>query len=94
MAKFITRVELYDAKGEDYKMLDEVMERGGFSKNITGSNGIIYQLPPAEYWIEGKLLLTNVLIVVQHAANTVKKKYGVFASEVVAATWEGLVAVN
>lgn len=94
MAKFITRVELYDAKKEDYEILTEVMERTGFSTKITGSNGIVYQLPVAEYWIEGKLLLTNVLIIVQNAAKSVKKEYGVIASEIVGATWEELLAVK
>ena len=94
MAKFITRVELYDAKKEDYEMLNEVMERAGFSTKITSSNGIVYQLPAAEYLIEGKLLLTNVLIIVRNAAKEVKKEYGVIASEITVATWEGLVAVK
>ena len=94
MAKFITRVELYDAKKEDYDILNKVMERTGFLTKITSSNGIVYQLPAAEYLIEGKLLLTNVLIIVQNAAKTVKKEYGVIASEITGATWEGLVAVK
>ncbi len=94
MAKFITRVELYDAKKEDYEILNEVMERAGFSRKITGSNGIVYQLPAAEYWIEGKLLLTNVLIIVQNAAKIVRKEYGVIASEITGATWEGLLVVK
>ena len=94
MAKFITRVELYNAKAEDYKVLDEAMEESGFSRTINASNGITYQLPTAEYWIEGKLLLTNVLIVVQNAARSVKKEYGVIASEIIGATWEGLLAVK
>lgn len=34
MAKFITRVELYDAKKEDYEILTEVMERTGFSTKL------------------------------------------------------------
>jgi hypothetical protein len=83
MAKFITRVELYNAKKEDYEILNKELERTGFSRTITGSNGIVYQLPAAEYWIEGKLLLTNVLIIVQNAAKLVT-----------GATWEGLLAVK
>ena len=94
MAKFITRVALYDANESDYEILDEAMESAGFSRKITATNGIAYQLPPAEYWIEGRLLLTNVLIIVQDAARSARKEYGVIASEIIGATWEGLLAVK
>jgi len=74
--------------------LDEAMEESGFSRTISTSNGIAYQLHAAEYLIEGKLLLTNVLIIVQNAAKSIKKEYGVIASEITGATWEGLLVVK
>lgn len=49
MATFTIRVELHKASAEDYRNLHEKMQAHGFSKIITASSGVTYQLPEAEY---------------------------------------------
>lgn len=45
MARFTTRVELHSADDSDYTDLHAAMEARGFSRKVTGSNGVVYQLP-------------------------------------------------
>jgi len=62
MAKFTTRVELHGADSEDYNTLYEWMEYEGFTKTITDtSTGKVYEMPEAEYNIEGEYTRVHVL---------------------------------
>ena len=49
MAKFATRIELHDATYHDYLQLHGFMRQEGFTTTIQGDDGVVYQLPPAEY---------------------------------------------
>jgi hypothetical protein len=49
MPQFIIRIELHQAKGEDYRKLHSAMGHHGFLRTITGQDGIVYLLPTAEY---------------------------------------------
>ena len=40
MAQFTVRIELHEAQRADYETLHAAMERRGFSRLITGDNGI------------------------------------------------------
>ena len=86
MAKFTTRVELHGADSEDYEILHEEMENQGFSRTITSDEGIIYQLPEAEYNIEGDFEIEQIL-----AAAKTGKEFGVLVSLATKRKWYGLV---
>ena len=90
MAMFMTRVELHDANWNDYVNLHAAMAKQGFTTTITGSNGIVYDLPPAEYHLIGNLAANDVLARAQTAAGTVKRSHAVIVSETVGSTWNGL----
>ena len=49
MPQFIIRIQLHDAKGEDYGKLNSAMGHHGFLRTIIGTDGIVYLLPTAEY---------------------------------------------
>jgi hypothetical protein len=49
MPQFIIRIELPGAKDEDYSKLNSAMGHHGFLRTVTGSDGIVYLLPTAEY---------------------------------------------
>jgi hypothetical protein len=51
------------------------MQRRGFSRTITGDNGVAYELPPAEYYIEGNAPRGDVLEKAKAAAASVKPGY-------------------
>ena len=61
MSQFTTRVELHDADSADYEELHEEMEKRGFTRTVTSSDGITYQLPTAEYNYEGSAERSDVL---------------------------------
>lgn len=95
MAKFITRVELHDARDEDYDVLHRSMEAEGFDRKITASDGTSYHLPPAEYFRQDNTTTrTQVLDAAKRAAAKTKKTCGVIVTEAVAITWDGLSVVG
>jgi hypothetical protein len=62
MPRFTTRVELHGADSEDYDTLHDAMRDEGFSKTITDSStGQEFELPEAEYNIEGDFKKQQVL---------------------------------
>ncbi len=90
MSGFTVRVELHDANWKDYEKLHAEMSRQGFSQNITGSNGVTYALPPAEYRFDGALTKWDVLERAKAAAARVKTSYAVLVSQAVETAWFGL----
>ena len=50
MTDFLTRVELHGASDADYQTLDQAMIAANFSKTITSSRGLIYNMPSATYF--------------------------------------------
>ncbi len=50
MTDFLTRVELHGATIADYEGLDRAMAAANFSKTISSSRGLIYDMPTATYF--------------------------------------------
>jgi hypothetical protein len=90
MAAFMVRVELHGADWEEYNELHVAMEREGFKRTILADNGVLYQLPPAEYRIEGYYRVEEVLAMARRAANTINRLYAIIASQVGPQIWVGL----
>jgi ABC-type uncharacterized transport system YnjBCD substrate-binding protein len=94
MSKFTVRIELHDAESDDYESLHEAMEDQGFSRTITGDNGVNYHLPWAEYTREGKLTIDQVLDDAQSAADTTGMANSVLVTESAGRRWSGLEPVE
>ena len=90
MTKFTTRVVLKDGDWDDYEVLYAAMERIGFTKFITGSNGKMYELPPAEYDYEGSIDITAVRDKAQAAADATGLKNSIFVTQSAGRAWIGL----
>jgi hypothetical protein len=90
MTWFTTRVELHNADWSDYTQLHAQMKRQGFVQTISSSDGKVYELPPAEYFLEGGLTKTQVLERAKAAAGAVKKSFAAVVSETTGMTWSGL----
>ncbi len=52
MANYLARVELHNAKYEDYERLHETMRQRGFVRIIVANDGKKYQLPTGTYVAE------------------------------------------
>ena len=82
MAQFIVRVELHGAKGEDFRKLDSAMGHCGFLRTITGTDGIVYLLPTADYIRYGLgLTAEKVRWAAVAAGSTVSGKFAVLVAE-------------
>lgn len=90
MAKFTVRVELHDAKWEDYDTLHDAMASRGFSRQITASDGKVYQMPWAEYNAETNQTYSAVLNIAVSAAQTTKREHAILVTESNGRTWYGL----
>jgi hypothetical protein len=93
MATYMTRVELHEATYNDYEILHAAMGNEGFSRTITGSDGVTYHLPTAEYYRDTQLTLAQVLESAKLAASTTRKNYGAIVTMSNGATWTGLAKV-
>lgn len=94
MAKFTVRVELHQAAWADYETLHTAMEAKGFSRQIRSDDGIIYQLPLAEYNCSGNLDSSHVRDIAREAANSTGKSNAVLVSEAPSRSWIGLQKVS
>jgi hypothetical protein len=90
MARFTVRVELHQANWDDYETLHAAMEREGFSRLITSSDGITYHLPLAEYNRDENISPDAVLESAKRGAGSTGKKYAVLVTESVGRTFIGL----
>lgn len=90
MATFMTRIELHDANYQDYVTLHASMSWEEFTNTIISSNGITYQLPPAEYRFNGNLDRSQVLEKAKRAAGQTGKSYAAVVSDYDGCTWTGL----
>jgi hypothetical protein len=94
MASFTTRIELHDATSQDYEALHKKMTNAGFSNQVTGGDGDVYQMPPAEYNYEGNVTADAVREKAKVAAAAVKKSYAVFVTEAGRRAWYGLTRIR
>lgn len=90
MAHHTTRVELHDAKEQDYQTLQAEMEQLGFMRTIVAHNVASYELPAAEYNYEGEIPIDTVLDNAKYAAETTDLKYEILVSETVKRKSHGL----
>lgn len=81
MPNFTVRVELHGADERDYETLYEHMKAKGFKKTITGGDGRIWDLPPAEYNLIKELTRDQVRDLAAEAAKATRKKAGVLVTE-------------
>ena len=97
MPKFNTRVELHklgeSQHRETYAELHAAMERAGFRRTISSSDGDVYHLPHAEYKKETGETLEQVQSQAKNAANSVHTPNGVITWEYTGSRWEGLIRV-
>jgi len=92
MASFIVRVELHNAKSEDYEKLHERMKAHGFSRTITSSchTPATYDLPTAEYNFSAHLTPIQVRDKANAVANEVSQSHGVLVTQSAGRAWIGL----
>jgi len=95
MAQFITRIELHGVRHDDdsYQLLHDAMEASGFKRTIADDNTKTYHLLPAEYEVTGNYTTQSVMISAKEATSHTNKKYSIFVSEIIRATWYNLKAV-
>jgi hypothetical protein len=91
---YMTRVELHDATWEDYTKLHGKMKAAGFSQTIKGDDGVVYELPPAEYYYVGQETRLQVLEKAKQAARAVKPSFAVVVTESNGVNWLGLKVVR
>jgi len=87
---FTTRIVLKDADWEDYVGLHKLMATQGFTKNITSDDGIVYELPDAEYNLVGELTISDAYEKAKAAADKTKLKYSILVSQATRRKWVGL----
>jgi len=87
MARFTTRVELHSASESDYQTLHKEMEKEGFVRTISDSNGVKYQLPTAEYNKDGNFSLEQVFISAEKASKVTGKSYDILVTESAGRRW-------
>lgn len=88
---FVTRVELHGAQNwQDYVTLHAAMAKEGFQRTITGDNGLVYELPTAEYTIYGNYTVVQVREKAKRAAISTGKSFAVLASQTTTSAWFGL----
>jgi hypothetical protein len=90
----MTRVELHDANYQDYTNLHAYMAAEGYTTTIRGSDGKTYQLPPAEYHLDGAYSRDQALEKAKRAAQRTPRKFAIVVSETVGASWVGLSVVQ
>jgi hypothetical protein len=62
MANYLARVELHLASPEDYEQLHLSMQRRGYTRRITGEDGISYRLPTGTYFVSGTSAMLSVAL--------------------------------
>lgn len=93
MDTFTVRIELHDPDDGDYDTLHDAMEAIGFSRTITGDDGIEYHLPHAEYIITSNYTAQRILNRAKKAARTTGCLHGVLVTESISISWFGLIPV-
>ncbi|TSD59068.1 DUF2622 domain-containing protein [Variovorax sp. KBS0712] len=91
MARFTVRMVLHDnATWEDYAALHAAMAQRNLVDVITADNGVVYRLPPAEYYGQGEVTIERAREIASEAADTVGRRYSVFVTEGGNRAWRGL----
>jgi hypothetical protein len=94
MANYIARVELHLAGPEDYERLHLNMQQRGYLRQMTGEDGIVYQLPAGTYLVTNSSAMLHVALnAAVEAANETGKKAAIVVTDWHSARWTGLAAV-
>ncbi len=81
MTDFVTRVELHGATNADYQTLDEEMLAKNFSKTITSSRGLIYNMPSATYFSQAfNMTASDVRNLAVTAARRTGRRYDIITA--------------
>ncbi len=94
MASFMTRVELHSATYQDYANLHAYMSQEGFTNTIRSGDGVLYQLPPAEYELIANCTTVQAREKASKAATRTHKTFAVLTVEYSSAAWSGLSKVQ
>lgn len=87
MADFTVRVELHNAKSEDYEKLHESMAAQGYSRIIQDSAGTRFYLPSAEYVAIKSIACGQVRDQVVGIATSIKVNPRVLVTQVADRSW-------
>jgi hypothetical protein len=90
MSRLTVRVELYDAEWDDSESLHSAMGDKGFSRTISGDNGVTYQLQGAEYNRVPNQTTAQVLDDAQVAADSTGRSNSSLVTGSSRRTWSGL----
>ena len=91
MANYLARVELHLAAPGDYERLHLGMEERGYVRQVTGEDGVIYQLPAGTYFVTGSSAMLHVALnAAVEAANETGKKSAVMVTDWRSVSWSGL----
>ena len=91
MANYLARIELDAASPEDYERLHAGMRQRGYLREITGEDGVAYQLPAGTYYVsESSAVLSVALHAAVDAAKETGRRAAVFVTDWYAARWAGL----
>lgn len=91
---YFVRVELHNANRLDYDVLHNAMAARGFQRTIRGDDGILYQLPTAEYVIGTTASGEHVRSAAGAAAKATGKSSAVLVARYEHAWWSGLAQVR
>jgi hypothetical protein len=87
MSLFFVRVELHGGSLSDYTKLHEAMATAGFSRTVVGNDGRKYNLPTAEYTVDGNHSIDQVSTAANVAATKTGRTHIVLAS--MSSGWKG-----
>ena|SRR5579863_4555458 len=91
MANYMARVELHQAGPDDYERLQANMKQRGYLREMTGEDGVIYQLPTGTYFVTNTSAMLHVALnAAMDAAKETGKSAAVFVTDWSAARWAGL----
>jgi hypothetical protein len=89
---YLIRIELHSATYDNYVTLHAEMAKRAFSRTVKGDNGLVYNLPTAEYHYSGSRTIEQVLQSAVDAANATGKASGVIVADAKQLQWQGLAA--
>jgi hypothetical protein len=91
MANYLARIELRLAGPEDYERLHLGMQQRGYVRQVTGEDGVTYQLPPGTYFVTGTSAVLHVALnAAVDAANETGKSSAVLVTDWQSMRWSGL----
>jgi hypothetical protein len=91
MTNYLARIELELAGPEDHERLHASMRQRGYLREITGEDGVVYQLPAGTYYVpDTSAVLSVALHAAVEAASETGKRAAIFVTDWHAARWAGL----